>query len=157
MTEFRAAVLEDFGQLLLFKQDIHAMHLQHAPNFYRAATDPLTLEELREIVAGKNDRRAYVLVADGQLAAYAFTRVVEIKSNPIILDQKILFIEDMYVVGKLRRKGCGRRMMEELQRLATQNGCGSVALEVWEWNKEAIAFYKALGLETTQIRMKLWL
>ncbi len=157
MIEFRAAVLEDYDELSQFKRDIQALHVQHARNFYRAVGDPLTLAELREITAGESYRGAFVLVADGRLAAYAFTKVVKIQSNPIILDQRVLFIEDMYVDATLRRKGYGRRLMKELQQVAAQNRCGSIALEVREWNKAAIAFYRALGLETTQLRMKLWL
>jgi ribosomal protein S18 acetylase RimI-like enzyme len=156
MVEFRKANLGDFQTLSHFKRSIHSMHVEHAPNFYRDVSDPLSLDEFKAIIGGKDRRSAYVLLDNGELAAYAFTNVVEIQSNPVIYDQRIFFIEDMFVEQRLRRRGHGRRLMKELQQIAAQNGCGSIALEVWEWNSEAISFYKALGLQTTQLRMKLW-
>ncbi len=155
MVEFRSASVSDYDQLLKFKRDIHSMHVEHARHFYKATPTPLTYEELSDVVAGKDGRAAYVLVESGRPIAYAFTKMLEIKSSPLIYDQKILFVEDMYVDAQARRKGHGRRLMQELRRLASEAGCGSISLEVWEWNTEAISFYKALGLQPTQVRMKL--
>ena len=157
MAEIRSAALGDFDELALFKRDIHSMHVRNARNFYKDVKNPLTLEELQDAIAGKDGKAAYVLLVNGLLAGYAFTKLVEIRSNPIILDQKLLFIEDMYVDYRLRRKGYGREFMKLLQRLACDRGCGSIALDVWDWNKDAIAFYESLGLRRTIIRMKLWL
>ena len=60
------------------------MHVKHARNFYKDVKDPLTLEELQDAMAGKDGKAAYVLLVDGLLAGYAFTKLVEIRSNPII-------------------------------------------------------------------------
>jgi diamine N-acetyltransferase len=154
---FRTAALSDFDQLARFKRDIHTMHVEHARNFYKDSQNPLTYEELSEVIGGKDGRAAYVLVQDGRLVAYAFTKTFEIETNPLIYDQKIFFIEDMYVEGQSRRKGYGRRLMTELKDVASKNGCRSISLEVWKRNQEAIAFYKSLGLQATQVRMKLWI
>jgi diamine N-acetyltransferase len=157
VAEIRSAALGDFDQLALFKRDIHSMHVKHARNFYKDAKDPLTLEELQDAIAGKDGKAAYVLLVDGLLAGYAFTKLVEIRSNPIILDQKLLFIEDMYIDCGLRRKGYGREFMKLLQQLASDSDCASIVLDVWDWNKDAIAFYESLGLRRTLVRMKLWI
>ena len=157
MAEIRSAALGDFDQLALFKRDIHSMHFKHAKNFYKDVKDPLTLEELQDALSGKDGKAAHVLLVNGLLAGYAFTKLVEIRSNPTILDQKLLFIEDMYIDSGLRRKGYGREFMKLLQQLASDSGCGSIALDVWDWNKDAIAFYESLGLRRTLIRMKLWM
>jgi diamine N-acetyltransferase len=153
----RKAALSDFDQLLKFKRDIQSMHVEHTRNFYKDAQNPLTYEELSEVVTEKDGRAAYVLVQDGRLIAYAFTKILEIKGNPLIYDHRILFIEDMYVEAQSRRKGYGHRLMNELKQIASEKGCRTITLEVWEWNKDAIAFYKSLGLESTQVRMKLWI
>jgi GNAT superfamily N-acetyltransferase len=118
MVEFRSAVLKDFDRLAQFKRDIHALHVEHARNFYREMENPLTVEELQGAIERKDGRGAYVLQEDGRLVGYAFTKVVEIRSNPMILDQKLLFIEDMYIERQLRRKGHGRRLMRGLQQVA---------------------------------------
>jgi len=155
MVEFRSAALEDFKGLAQFKRDIHVMHLEHVRDVFRDVQEPLALEELQGIIAGKDGRGAYVLLDNGRLAGYAFTKVIESRSHPLIIDQKVLFIEDMYIGRELRRKGYGRQLMNGLKQIATNSECGSILLDVWEWNKGAIAFYEALGLQSTTIRMKL--
>ncbi len=56
------------------------------------------------------------------------------------------------VKAELRRKGIGRRLLEEILRLASEQNVGSVWLEVRQSNGEAIKFYESYGFTEIQIR-----
>jgi ribosomal protein S18 acetylase RimI-like enzyme len=51
-----------------------------------------------------------------------------------------------FAVSPLHRKrGVGRRMMEEAERRLRKEGCPKINLQVHSSNSEAVAFYKAIG------------
>jgi ribosomal protein S18 acetylase RimI-like enzyme len=155
MLEFRSAHLSDFDGILKLRREIHSSHVAHASDFYRNVQDPLTAEEFADVLEQKQDSRAYVLMDNDKILGYAFVKFLEMKGNPLIYDQKQLFIDDMCIEAKSKRKGYGTRLMKELRLVAVQSGCRSIELNVWDWNREAVLFYKALGMEPTRLRMKM--
>lgn len=46
-----------------------------------------------------------------------------------------------------RRRGVGRAMMVELERVLRSKGCTKVKLQVWPDDERAIGFYRELGYE----------
>jgi len=56
-----------------------------------------------------------------------------------------LYIEDLYVPKRLRRRGVGRALVLALGRLARERDCGRLEWAVLDWNEPAIAFYESLG------------
>lgn len=56
-----------------------------------------------------------------------------------------LYLEDLHVRRAYRRQGLGRRMLQQLARLAVERGCGRFEWSVLDWNADAIRFYEGLG------------
>jgi GNAT superfamily N-acetyltransferase len=56
-----------------------------------------------------------------------------------------MYLEDIFVEPKWRRKGLGRQLLVYLARIAGERGYGRVEWSVLDWNEPAIGFYKALG------------
>jgi GNAT superfamily N-acetyltransferase len=56
-----------------------------------------------------------------------------------------MYLEDIFVEPKWRRKGLGRQLLVHLARVANERGYGRVEWSVLDWNEPAINFYKALG------------
>jgi len=56
-----------------------------------------------------------------------------------------IYLEDIFVEPKWRRKGLGRQLLVYLARIANERGYGRVEWSVLDWNELAIGFYKALG------------
>lgn len=56
-----------------------------------------------------------------------------------------LYIEDLFVDEKHRRRGFGRALLLYVARLAREGGCGRLEWAVLDWNKPAIDFYRKLG------------
>ena len=62
-----------------------------------------------------------------------------------------LYVEDLYVRPRARRRGVGRRLLAEIAALAAARGCVRVDLNVLDWNP-ARAFYERLGV----VEMRDW-
>src|SRR5215467_9135505 len=56
-----------------------------------------------------------------------------------------MYLEDIFVEPKWRRKGLGRQLLVRLATIASERGYGRVEWSVLDWNELAIGFYKTLG------------
>lgn len=63
------------------------------------------------------------------------------------LGRRGLYLEDLFVQPRFRRRGYGRAMLVELARLARERGCGRFEWSVLDWNTPAIDFYRSLGAD----------
>ena len=61
------------------------------------------------------------------------------------LDTAVAEIKSMYVSPRHRGLGLGRRILEELQRLARESGCRAVRLDSNGFLAEAVGLYRAAG------------
>lgn len=56
-----------------------------------------------------------------------------------------LYLEDLFVRPAHRGHGLGKRLLQEVGRIAVQRGCGRYEWSVLDWNAPSIAFYESLG------------
>lgn len=56
-----------------------------------------------------------------------------------------LYIEDLFVEEKYRRRGFGGALLRHVAQLAMARKCGRLEWSVLDWNQPAIHFYKKLG------------
>ena len=68
-----------------------------------------------------------------------------------------LVLENMVVDGRVRRKGVGKALVQELERRAAVAGCSVILLVTERVRVEACAFYESLGFskETTGYKKKI--
>ena len=58
---------------------------------------------------------------------------------------KIVYVDTIFVDEKYRRKGYGRRLMQEMECQAKELGVNTIRLDTFNW--QGTEFYKALGYE----------
>ena len=58
-----------------------------------------------------------------------------------------LFLEDLFVLDKLRGKGIGKALLVAVAKLAIEEKCFGLRWEVLDWNRPAIEFYEKLGAD----------
>lgn len=80
---------------------------------------------------------------DGEVVAYAAT----FTTYSTFLARPTLFLEDLFVHPRGRRRGVARAMMVHLRDVARERGCGRFEWNVLDWNVDAQEFYAGLGAE----------
>ena len=60
---------------------------------------------------------------------------------------KNLYIEDLIINEKFRREGIGLKIFEEVKKFAKNTSCVGISLQVLDWNKIGINFYKKLNMK----------
>ena len=58
---------------------------------------------------------------------------------------KIMYVDTVFVDANYRRKGYGRMLLQEMERLAKEQGVNTIRLDTFNW--QGTEFYKAVGYE----------
>jgi GNAT superfamily N-acetyltransferase len=97
---------------------------------------------LRESLFGSR-RVAEVVIAswEGEPAGFALF----FHNFSTFLGRPGLYLEDLFVVPRLRGHGIGQVLLRCLAKIAVARGCGRFEWSVLDWNVDAIRFYKRLG------------
>jgi GNAT superfamily N-acetyltransferase len=68
-----------------------------------------------------------------------------------------LYIEDIFVLPRERRRGAGKALLRTLARIALRERCGRMEWSVLRWNRPAIGFYRRLGARAMEdwVQMRL--
>jgi len=85
----------------------------------------------------------HVADLDGEVVAYT----VSFLTYSTFLARPTLFLEDLFVHPKARRRGAAKALMEKLVERARELGCGRFEWMVLDWNQGAQSFYDGLGAE----------
>jgi GNAT superfamily N-acetyltransferase len=56
-----------------------------------------------------------------------------------------IYLEDLFVLPKMRGLGIGKALLSFLAKLAVERGCGRFEWWCLDWNKPSIAFYQQMG------------
>lgn len=143
MLNIRKATAEDIPLILEFIREL--AEYERAPQ--EAVATP---EDLRRD-GFSADPRFYVEIAEweGQPAGFALWFF-----NYSTWQGKAgIYLEDLFVRPRFRRRGIGKALLVHLARLAVEKGCGRYQWQVLDWNTPAIQFYQSLGARV----MKEWL
>jgi GNAT superfamily N-acetyltransferase len=136
-TVIRRATAGDAAQILAF--------IRALAEFERA-TDAVTATEEGLIRDGFGPRPFYdCLIAEyeGQPAGFTFYFF----NYSTWVGRPGIYVEDLFVYPKFRRRGIGKALLEAVASIALENGCQRMQWEVLDWNTPAIDFYRAIGAE----------
>ena len=70
-------------------------------------------------------------------------------------EQNFLDIDEFGVDAAYRRQGIASEMIAFIREFAIQKGYSRIELNMWEFNKEALAFYEAVGFTTFRRYMEM--
>ena len=151
--KFRKATTNDFNTISILKKLIHNYHSYQKPDFYKNMELPLTKNEFEELLVSR-DNFIYVVGSGEKIYGYAITKVISYQANPLIVDHKRLFIDDIIIDPEYQKKGIGKFLMEKLESVCRAEGYNYLDLNVWSFNTDAINFYRKHGMRESILRME---
>jgi ribosomal protein S18 acetylase RimI-like enzyme len=134
-------------------EDAEIIHSLAAELAGAVGDSPPSLENVRERLAELlEEPRARVLVAEGDVVV----GVVSLWIKPDLAHGDTVVEVPMLVISEdRRREGVGKLMMEEVQRLASENGANLIELVATTQNNPAREFYRSLGfVETDHVTLE---
>lgn len=150
----RPAKRDELERVNELRRMVSDLHVNGRPDIFR----PGYVTELRERVYALYDADDYdVLVAlhDDVICGFAIVNIVKKPLSPYNNERAFYHVEEFGVDESYRRMGAASALVEYMKNAAKALGLSSIELDVWEFNRSALAFYEAAGFSTYRRYMEL--
>lgn len=149
----RFADFHDIPKLIDLLLQVGKVHSTIRPDIFRPQPCKYDAAALESLLQDKT-RPVFVLEENGTVEGYCFTILEEIKNDPVLMDQKTLYIDDLCVDAASRGQHVGKQLYDHVCRYAKSIGCNTVTLNVWCGNDPAMAFYQKRNMKPRKIYME---
>ncbi len=151
----RFAREEDLERVNELRKQVNDVHVAGKPDVFK----PGFCEELRNhihtIWANPNEKIA-VAEINGQVCGFAVLNHIVRPENPFMFERDFLDIDEFGVDEGCRRQGAAAAMIRFIREWAKEQGFRRIELNMWEFNRGALAFYEAAGLATYRRYMEVY-
>ena len=149
----RMAQEKDIRKIEDLLSQVDLVHHNGRPDIFKIGRK-YSEKELKELL---KDETRPVLVSvneNDEVMGYCFCIYQQHLNNSVLTDIKTLYIDDLCVDENLRGKHIGKELYNAAVKLAKENGCYNLTLNVWSCNPSALRFYESCGLVPQKICME---
>lgn len=149
----RLATEKDIPKIGELLSQVDLVHHNGRPDIFKIGRK-YSDSELKELL--KDTGRPILVSVDenDEVIGYCFCIYQQYINNSVLTDIKTLYIDDLCVDEKFRGNHIGKELYEAAVKLAKENGCHNLTLNVWSCNPSAMKFYEAQGLVPQKIGME---
>ena len=152
----RLAKESELSRINELRRQVNDLHVAGKPEVFK----PGFSQELRDFIYEIwNDPEKDIAVAEqeGVICGFAVLHHINKPENPYMAERDYLDIDEFGVDEGYRRQGVARAMIEFVREYAREKGFHRVELNMWEFNRDALAFYEAAGFSTYRRYMEMFL
>ena len=159
ITDFILRPAEERDRLSLrpLEEELFLLHKNAAPHLFTDDPPHFTEEYFRAMLADPDRSIAVAETKGGEIAGFINSFVRKVRNHPILRDQDLYHVEDLCVLERFRGNRIGKALMEQAERDAKARGCLLLELGVYAFNRNAVEFYRSLGMEFQTYRMQKFL
>lgn len=150
----RLAVEKDIPKMLDLLSQVCLVHHRGRPDIFKIGTK-YSSQDLKVLLADKERPILVAVDENDSVMGYCFCVFQQHNDNSVLTDIKTLYIDDLCVDENLRGKYIGKQLYQAAVKLAKENGCYNLTLNVWSCNPSALRFYESMGLKPQKIDMEM--
>ena len=143
--EIRKLTEFDYDQVIELYYELDELHVQARPDYFaRREKDKIYPKDA--FVHNLSYPGGLELGAfdDEQLVGVVSATLCE--ESGMVKDVKTVCLDNIYVLPAYRRRGIAAKLFAAVESWAKAQGAIRLDLHVWDFNKRAIAMYKAMGM-----------
>ena len=152
--EIRFANEGELDRINELRKQVNDIHVEGKPEVFK----PGFCEELRDYIHEIwKDFEKEIIVADidGKICGFAIINHINRPENPFMKERDFLDVDEFCVDKDCRRQGIASGLIEFIKDHARERGFNRIELNMWEFNRDALAFYEAAGFETYRRYMEM--
>ena len=141
----RFAKEKDIPKIMDLLLQVCLVHHNGRPDIFKVGTK-YSAEQLTELL--RDDTRPILVAVDDNdnVMGYCFCILQQHAGDNVLTDIKTLYIDDLCVDENLRGQQIGKQLYDAAVKLAKENDCYNLTLNVWSCNPSALRFYEKQGL-----------
>lgn len=136
------------------RKQVNELHVKGRPDIFKPGF-PEELEAHVYDIFRDPMQKIAVCEEDGVIRAFAVLHHIVKPETPFMFERELLDIDEFCVDESFRRRGAASEMISFIREYALKEGFAKVELNMWEFNKDALAFYEAAGFVTYRRYMEL--
>lgn len=148
----RKANKSDIKRIIELLHQVNMVHHVLRPDLFKPYTTKYHEQELEDLL--NDESRPIFVFDDGEVRGYAFCQISEVTDNKLLVDDKMLYIDDICVDENARGRHIGKALYEYVRDYARSIGCHHITLNVWEGNDAAWSFYRNMGMQVQKTTME---
>ena len=152
----RFAREEDLPRVNELRRQVNDLHVAGRSETFK----PGFCDELRDhLFTIWKDPNQQIVVAEieGKVCGFAILNHINRPENPFMFERDFLDIDEFGVDENSRRQGAASEMIRFIKDWAKEQGFSRLELNMWTFNRGALAFYEAAGFSTYRRYMEIHL
>ena len=143
--EIGKLVESDYDRVIELYKELDEMHVQARPDYF-VHRDKAEIYPKDAFIHNLSYPGGLELGAfeNGQLVGVVGATLWE--ESGMVKNVKTVCLDNIYVLPGHRRNGVARRLFAEVELWAKEQGAVRLDLYTWDFNKNAIAMYQAMGM-----------
>ena len=148
----RLAETNDIPRIIDLLRQVGQVHHELRPDLFRAGAQKYDEAALQELLKDPT-RPIFAAIVEGTLMGYCFCIHQVTKDDPVLMDRKNLYIDDLCVDEACRGQGIAAALYAYALDYARKEGFDAITLNVWSGNS-AERFYQKMGLKPQKVGME---
>ena len=147
--EIRKLTESDDDMVSELYKELDEMHVQARPDYF-VHRDKDKIYPKDAYIQNLSDPDVLQLGAFDDEQLVGVVRATLWEESGMVKDVKTVCLDDIYVLPIHRRKGLATKLFAEVELWAKEQGAVRLDLWTWDFNKNAIAMYQAMGMSPQQ-------
>ena len=153
--KIRKAKIEDVEQIIPIIIQLQKLHIVGRKDVFKNKEYKEVKKEVIEKILDKNSNVLIAIDEELKVCGVLICRVKIIENHINIKDTRILWIDEIVIKNEFKRQGIGKELIYKAKEIAKKENCSRLELNCWTFNKNAIEFYKKIGMSEQRINMEL--
>jgi len=144
----------DLDRVNELRRQVNDLHVAGKPDVFK----PGFCDELRDylyVIRKDPKQKIFVAELNGTVCGFAILNHITRPENPYMHERDYLDVDEFCVDEPVRRQGVASALISAIRDHAKAEGFDRLELNMWEFNRDALAFYEAAGFRTYRRYMEI--
>ena len=147
--EIRKLIESDYDMVVELYKELDEMHVQARPDYF-VHRDKDKIYPKDAFLQNLSDPDVLQMGVFDNEQLVGVVRATLWEESGMVKDVKTVCLDNIYVLPSYRRKGAATKLFAEVEIWAKEKGAIRLDLWTWDFNKDAISMYQAMGMTPQQ-------
>lgn len=140
----RKLELADYPTMLVLYKALDELHVEARPDYFVHREEVYPQEHYSAAISDPECLLMGAFDSTGNMVA--FVRATLWNESGMVKTLRTVCLDNIYVLPSHRRNGIAAKLFSEVESWAKEMGAARLDLHTWDFSKDALAMYRAMGM-----------